>query len=252
MRIMIAVLLPVIMSSALSPLYFRLSHEAQIILLDFFIEKTIVLFTYNENLEKEAFYYAENRFYVVPPTKVHEIAFFDHTGKPVDDVFITQSVVKFWENETFHFGTDWQDLPESLVTFLINFVLDGVGLYAEELLMSASECARQSNRFWLGLGNNDEARTKMFDRLSEARMKLCGLARVAIGRALGDLRAYHFDAEKEMLSPPSNKGQPTGWDIAVNGAFDSKGFKEICKVLAMETKTKLCIYTEVMHRSEAG
>ncbi|CAJ0601185.1 unnamed protein product [Cylicocyclus nassatus] len=69
--------------------------------------------------------------------------------------------------------------------------------------MSASECARQSNRFWLGLGNDDEARTKMFDRLSEARMKLCGLARVAIGRALGDLRAYHFDAEKEMLSPPS-------------------------------------------------
>ncbi|CAJ0599056.1 unnamed protein product [Cylicocyclus nassatus] len=102
-------------------------------------------------------------------------------------------------------GLSLTDLPESLVTFLINFVLDGVGLYAEELLMSASECARQSNRFWLGLGNDDEARTKMFDRLSEARMKLCGLARVAIGRALGDLRAYHFDAEKEMLSPPSKK-----------------------------------------------
>ncbi|CAJ0607591.1 unnamed protein product [Cylicocyclus nassatus] len=74
------------------------------------------------------------------------------------------------------------DLPESLVTFLINFVLDGVGLYAEELLMSATECARQSNRFWLGPGNDDEARTKTFDKLLEARMKLNELARVAIGR----------------------------------------------------------------------
>ncbi|CAJ0605603.1 unnamed protein product [Cylicocyclus nassatus] len=36
-------------------------------------------------------------------------------------------------------------------------------------------------------------------------MKLNGLARVAIGRALGDVRAYHFDADKEMLSPPSKK-----------------------------------------------
>ncbi|CAJ0589065.1 unnamed protein product [Cylicocyclus nassatus] len=104
----IAALFTVIMSSALLPLYFRLSHEAQVILLDFFIEKTNVLFTYNENLEKEAFYYAKNRFHIVPPTKVHEIAFFNHTGKPVDDVFIAQSVIGFWQNETFHFGTDWQ------------------------------------------------------------------------------------------------------------------------------------------------
>ncbi|CAJ0609592.1 unnamed protein product [Cylicocyclus nassatus] len=74
----------------------------------------------------------------------------------------------------------------------VNFVLDAVGLYAEELQLSATECARKRNIFWLGLGNDDETRTKVFDKLSEARMK-------------GDVRAYQFDADKEMLSPPSEK-----------------------------------------------
>ncbi|CAJ0607590.1 unnamed protein product [Cylicocyclus nassatus] len=69
-----------------------------------------------------------------------------------------------------------KDLPESLVTFLINFVLDGVGLYAEELLMSATECARQSNRSWLGLGNDDEARTKTFDNMGSSSFFLLACA----------------------------------------------------------------------------
>ncbi|CAJ0602447.1 unnamed protein product [Cylicocyclus nassatus] len=75
---------------------------------------------------------------------------------------------------------------------LINFVLDGVGLYAEELLLSATEYARQRSRFWLGLGNDDEARTKTFDKLSEARMKLNGLIRVQCNHAhLYEYRVYY-------------------------------------------------------------
>ncbi|CAJ0598347.1 unnamed protein product [Cylicocyclus nassatus] len=38
--------------------------------------------------------------------------------------------------------------------------------------------------YFLHLRSDEEARTKMFDKLSEARMKFNGLARVAIGRAL--------------------------------------------------------------------
>ncbi|CAJ0590513.1 unnamed protein product [Cylicocyclus nassatus] len=44
-----------------------------------------------------------------------------------------------------------------------------------------------------------------------------------------------------------------GWDIAVDGAFDSRGFSaDFCKVLAVDLKTNLCIYTELVHRSETA
>ncbi|KAL6726769.1 hypothetical protein Aduo_008704 [Ancylostoma duodenale] len=42
-----------------------------------------------------------------------------------------------------------------------------------------------------------------------------------------------------------------GWDIAVDGAYDSRGHSaSFCKVLAIDLKTKLCIHTEVVHCSE--
>ncbi|CAJ0608696.1 unnamed protein product [Cylicocyclus nassatus] len=43
------------------------------------------------------------------------------------------------------------------------------------------------------------------------------------------------------------------WDIAVDGAYDSRGHSaELCKVLAVDLKTKLCIHSEVVNRSETG
>ncbi|CAJ0594929.1 unnamed protein product [Cylicocyclus nassatus] len=33
-----------------------------------------------------------------------------------------------------------------MVVFLTNFILDAFGLFADELLLSAAECARQANR----------------------------------------------------------------------------------------------------------
>ncbi|CAJ0602271.1 unnamed protein product [Cylicocyclus nassatus] len=77
---------------------------------------------------------------------------------------------------------------------ILDFVLDGVGLHAEKLQLTDTECARKRNRFWLGLGNDDETRTKTLDKLSEARL-WNGIARVAIGRALADVRAYNFYAD---------------------------------------------------------
>ncbi|KAL6731149.1 hypothetical protein Aduo_002052 [Ancylostoma duodenale] len=44
-----------------------------------------------------------------------------------------------------------------------------------------------------------------------------------------------------------------GWDIAVDGVYDSRGFiVYYCKVLAVDLKTRLCIRTEVVHISETG
>ncbi|CAJ0607215.1 unnamed protein product [Cylicocyclus nassatus] len=56
----------------------------------------------------------------------------------------------------------------------------------------------------------------------------------------------HYPTDKKR-----NEGQPTGWDIAVDGALDSREFSaEMCKVLAMGSKMKLCIHTEMVHRSD--
>ncbi|CAJ0595616.1 unnamed protein product [Cylicocyclus nassatus] len=48
-------------------------------------------------------------------------------------------------------------------------------------------------------------------------------------------------------------GVPTSWNIAVDGAFDSRGFTaKICRVLAVDLRTNLCIHTEVVHYSETA
>ncbi|EYC22896.1 hypothetical protein Y032_0016g3010 [Ancylostoma ceylanicum] len=49
------------------------------------------------------------------------------------------------------------------------------------------------------------------------------------------------------------QGLHDGWDIAADGAYDSRGFSAYyCKVLAVNLKTRLCIHTEVVHSSETG
>ncbi|CAJ0601626.1 unnamed protein product [Cylicocyclus nassatus] len=51
----------------------------------------------------------------------------------------------------------------------------------------------------------------------------------------------------------NREGEPTPWYIAVDGAYDSRGFSaEFCKVLAVDMKTKLCIHTEVVERRQTG
>ncbi|CAJ0603881.1 unnamed protein product [Cylicocyclus nassatus] len=48
-----------------------------------------------------------------------------------------------------------------------------------------------------------------------------------------------------------NDGVLTAWNIAIDGAFDSRGFTaKICRVLAVDLQTSLCIHTEVVLCSE--
>ncbi|CAJ0601022.1 unnamed protein product [Cylicocyclus nassatus] len=93
----------------------------------------------------------------------------------------------------------------TMVVFLTNFILDAFGLFADELLLSAAECARQANSYWHTLGENDQQRTKRFDSMVQARFTWNGNIRSALARALGDLRAYSFKPEKNELVPSSKK-----------------------------------------------
>ncbi|CAJ0600138.1 unnamed protein product [Cylicocyclus nassatus] len=54
-------------------------------------------------------------------------------------------------------------------------------------------------------GEEDDAREKFFNKLSEARVDWSGRARIAIGRALTDICTYHFDPERDALLPSKKK-----------------------------------------------
>ncbi|CAJ0599634.1 unnamed protein product [Cylicocyclus nassatus] len=64
----------------------------------------------------------------------------------------------------------------------------------------------------------------------------------------------HQDSTLQRIKAAyEREGEPTPWDIAVDGAYDSRGFSaEFCKVLAVDMKTKLCIHTEVVERRQTG
>ncbi|CAJ0609794.1 unnamed protein product [Cylicocyclus nassatus] len=59
-------------------------------------------------------------------------------------------------------------------------------------------------RWWLSLAVDDDGREKLFNVLSEKRVVWNGHARIAIGRALADIRTYHFDPERSALPPSKN------------------------------------------------
>ncbi|CAJ0608320.1 unnamed protein product [Cylicocyclus nassatus] len=69
---------------------------------------------------------------------------------------------------------------------------------------------------------------------------------------------YVYDKREELViqeieSIYEAEGQPRAWDIAVDGAYNSRGHTAaFCKLLAVDLKTNLCVHTEVLHRSETG
>ncbi|CAJ0597800.1 unnamed protein product [Cylicocyclus nassatus] len=100
-------------------------------------------------------------------------------------------------------SSDALSRPTWLFNSQVDFILDAFGLFADELLLSAAECARQANSYWHTLGENGQQRTKRFDSMVQARFTWNGNIRSALTRALGDLRAYSFKPEKNELVPPS-------------------------------------------------
>ncbi|CAJ0597716.1 unnamed protein product [Cylicocyclus nassatus] len=76
------------------------------------------------------------------------------------------------------------DFPKPMIVFLTNFVLDAFGLFADELLLSAYECATYANSYWRTLEENDDERAKRFDSMVKAKITWKEIVRTAIGRAL--------------------------------------------------------------------
>ncbi|CAJ0591920.1 unnamed protein product [Cylicocyclus nassatus] len=56
--------------------------------------------------------------------------------------------------------------------------------------------------WWTILGKDDRKRLKAFDMLSQARMDWVVFARIALGRALRDVRAYVLNPLRAKLLPP--------------------------------------------------
>ncbi|KAL6727681.1 hypothetical protein Aduo_009536 [Ancylostoma duodenale] len=83
------------------------------------------------------------------------------------------------------------DLPEDVVTILIEFLLDGLGLGHEEIKNDTAENLKlHPTEFWLKLGNNDVARKAALQKRKEYRADWAVAGRQLIGRALGDVRGY--------------------------------------------------------------
>ncbi|CAJ0604454.1 unnamed protein product [Cylicocyclus nassatus] len=60
------------------------------------------------------------------------------------------------------------------------------------------------SRWWTNLGKDDRERSKAFDMLSQARMDWAVFARIALGRALRDVRAYVLNPKKRLIETTAN------------------------------------------------
>ncbi|CAJ0600135.1 unnamed protein product [Cylicocyclus nassatus] len=127
----------------------------------------------------------------------------------------------------------YRDLPEGLVDFLISFILDALGLHRDQLLRTPDEHKRNPNKWWLDLAENDDARERLFHVLSEKRVIWSGKTRIAIGRALEDLRRYHFDPDRAMLLPSKKKR------VMVEGSTVTKEDEVIQKTETVEDEVEV-------------
>ncbi|EYC05445.1 hypothetical protein Y032_0082g1587 [Ancylostoma ceylanicum] len=120
------------------------------------------------------------------------------------------------------------DLPEAFVGFLINFVLDAIGLGDEGLLLPVANHKEYRTKFWMELAGNDADRETMFNTLSDARTDWSALARVAIGRALADVRAFTYKNTDQPLVPSHVKAKNRhAGHMRVSRAYATAGLAKI-------------------------
>ncbi|CAJ0588435.1 unnamed protein product, partial [Cylicocyclus nassatus] len=87
--------------------------------------------------------------------------------------------------------------------------------------------------WWLDLAENDDAGERLFHVLSEKRVIWSGKTRIAIGRALEDLRRYHFDPDRAMLLPSKKKR------VMVEGSTVTKEDEVIQKTETVEDEVEV-------------
>ncbi|VDO27335.1 unnamed protein product [Heligmosomoides polygyrus] len=79
---------------------------------------------------------------------------------------------------------DLTDLPEDIVSFVIDFLMDALGLSNHDIDKHERDLVARRSLFWNTLGSNDEERSNLLRQLKLAKVEWISLARKAIGRAL--------------------------------------------------------------------
>ncbi|EYB96883.1 hypothetical protein Y032_0146g2558 [Ancylostoma ceylanicum] len=82
-----------------------------------------------------------------------------------------------------------QDLPERIVSALVEFMLEAMGIGQPELGRTAEELVEHPTQFWLALGKNDVERGAALDYRKTCRMSWTPTCRVSVAKALDRLSA---------------------------------------------------------------
>ncbi|WKY04437.1 hypothetical protein Q1695_005439 [Nippostrongylus brasiliensis] len=129
--------------------------------------------------------------------------YFARASEPANEVqaYTYRTSGRFIKSDTL------KDLPTNVVEKLIGCCLDGVGLGASELELTAEHLIVHPTRYWTNLGNNDYARAKAFVALKKQRESWISHYRVAIARAMNDIRQYVDGPDETRIVPASKNGR---------------------------------------------
>lgn len=92
-----------------------------------------------------------------------------------------------------------RDLPEDIVNFKIDFILDAIGLGHEDIELDVEHFLSQPSLFCCKLGDIDADRGRVQKEIRSSRIEWSSIIRGAIGRFLTDVLSYRYRAEDNTL-----------------------------------------------------
>ncbi|KAL6725929.1 hypothetical protein Aduo_007950 [Ancylostoma duodenale] len=101
-----------------------------------------------------------------------------------------------------------RDLPERIVSTLVDFMLEAMGIGQPELERTSQDLSQRPTEFWLGLGRNNAERGAALDYRKSCRMSWTPSCRVSISKALADIRQYRMGADRLMPKPKRRRVPP--------------------------------------------
>ncbi|CAJ0596570.1 unnamed protein product [Cylicocyclus nassatus] len=124
-------------------------------------------------------------------------------------------------------SSDALSRPTWLFNSQVDFILDAFGLFADELLLSAAECARQANSYWQTLGENGQQRTKRFDSMVQARFTWNGNIRSALKEHWETCALIRSNRKRTNSFPRRCSGYRSGPGVGNTLEFDGDPLGEI-------------------------
>ncbi|EYC20596.1 hypothetical protein Y032_0021g301 [Ancylostoma ceylanicum] len=98
-----------------------------------------------------------------------------------------------------------KDLHESVVTTLIDFMLQPLGLGQPELDCTSDELRERPTDLWRSLGGTDAERAAALDDRQNCRQSWRPTCRVAVSKALADIRQYVIHSRRLQPKPKRRK-----------------------------------------------